>query len=498
MPPSTLVNLSHPDRLFIGGEWVSPLSSAALDIVSPSTEQLVGRVAEAGPADMDRAVAAARHAFDTGPWPRMTGPERAKILTAIADRLEARADDFAHAWALQVGIPLPQAQASARMARGYFDYYADLAAQGFEEVRTPARGGACVVVREPVGVAAAVVPWNAPLATLLLKVAPALAAGCAVIAKPAPETPLEALLLAECAAAAGLPAGVLSVVPSNREAADHLIRHDGVDKVSFTGSTAAGRHIAAVCAGRMTRIAMELGGKSAAIVLEDAPVETVLSGVLPTLIGLCGQQCAAFSRILVPRRRLADITEAMAAAFQAVQVGDPFTAGTQMGPLVAKRQMERVQGYIDQGQHDGATLVTGGGRPAHLDRGWFVAPTLFTGVDNTMPLAREEIFGPVGSIIAYDSEEQAIAIANDSPYGLSGGVFTQDTDRAYAIARRVRTGNFTQNGRVIDYTMPYGGFKQSGLGREGGIEGLHGFTEVKAVFLPHVPAHLAPSHLASR
>ncbi|WP_044564007.1 aldehyde dehydrogenase family protein, partial [Azospirillum sp. B4] len=227
-----------------------------------------------------------------------------------------------------------------------------------------------------------------------------------------------------------------------------------------------------------------------AIVLDDAPVETVLGGVMPTLIGLCGQQCAAYSRILVPRHRLTDITEAMAAAFQAVQVGDPYTAGTQMGPLVAKRQLDRVQSFIDQGRSDGATLVTGGARPAHLERGWFIAPTLFTGVDNSMPLAREEIFGPVGSIIAYDSEDEAVAIANDSPYGLSGGVFTQDTDRAYAIARRVRTGNFSQNGRVIDYTLPYGGFKQSGMGREGGIEGLHGFTEVKAVFLPHAPSHL--------
>ncbi|WP_148294020.1 aldehyde dehydrogenase family protein, partial [Azospirillum sp. B4] len=226
MTHPTLVNLRHPDRLFIGGDWVTPLSGAPLDIVSPSTEQLLGRVAEAGPADMDRAVAAARRAFDTGPWPRMTGPERAAVLKALANQLEARADDFAHAWALQVGIPLPQAQMSARLARGYFDYYAGLAVQGFEEVRTPARGGACVVVREPVGVAVAVVPWNAPLATLLLKVAPALAAGCAVIAKPAPETPLEALLLAECAEAANLPPGILSVVPSHREAADHLIRHE--------------------------------------------------------------------------------------------------------------------------------------------------------------------------------------------------------------------------------------------------------------------------------
>lgn len=482
--------LAHPDKLFIAGAWAEPATGARIDIISPSTEEIVGSVAEASQADVDRAVAAARHAFDHGPWPRMSGPERATKLREIADRIAARAGDFAHAWSLQVGIPFAQIEPMSAYFRGYFDYFAGLADQGFEEVRTPAQGGSCIVVREPVGVTAAIVPWNAPLATMLLKVAPALAAGCTVIAKPSPETPLEALLLAECIAEVGLPEGVFSVLTAHREVSDYLIRHKDVDKVSFTGSTAAGMHIASVCGGRMARFTMELGGKSAAIILDDAKIETVIAGIMPNLIGLTGQQCAAFSRILVSRNRREEVTEALAAAFRAVRVGDAFDAATDMGPVVTSRQRDRVCGYIAQGTAEGARLVTGGGRPAHLAKGWFVEPTLFTDVSNDMAIAREEIFGPVGSIITYDDDEQAIAIANDSDYGLSGGVFTQDTDRAYAVGRRIRTGNFAQNGRVIDFTMPYGGFKLSGVGREGGIEGLHGFTEVKTIFLPEPPSHL--------
>lgn len=484
------VLLSRPEKLFIGGDWVAPATARRIDIVSPSTEEVVGGVAEASEADVDRAVAAARHAFDHGPWPRMSGAERAAKLRAIADRLAARSTEFARAWALQVGMPFAHAGAAAPYMRGYFDYYAGLAEQGFEELRTPALGGACVVAREPVGVVAAIVPWNAPLATMLLKVAPALAAGCTVIAKPSPETPIEALLLAECIAEAGLPEGVFSVLPAHRDVSDYLIRKKEVDKVSFTGSTAAGLHIASVCGSRMARMTAELGGKSAAIVLEDANVETVVAGIMPTLVALTGQQCAAFSRILVPRRRRDEIVGALAAAFQAVRVGDAFDPSTDMGPVVTSRQLDRVCSYIRSGSDAGARIVTGGGRPAHLAKGWFVEPTLFDNVTNDMVIAREEIFGPVGSVITYDSEEEAIAIANDSDYGLSGGVFTEDVDRAYAVGRRIRTGNFGHNGRVIDFTIPYGGFKLSGIGREGGIEGLHGFTEIKALFLAAPPSHL--------
>jgi acyl-CoA reductase-like NAD-dependent aldehyde dehydrogenase len=287
--------------------------------------------------------------------------------------------------------------------------------------------------------------------------------------------------------AVGLPEGVFSVLPAEREVSDYLIRKPEVDKVSFTGSTAVGLHIASICGSRMARCVTELGGKSAAIVLEDADVNTVVAGIMPNLVGLAGQQCAAFSRILVPRNRQKEVAEALVAAMQHVVVGDPYDNATTMGPLIAKRQLNRVCGLVATGSEQGAKLVTGGNRPVHLDKGWFIEPTLFTDVNNSMTIAREEIFGPVGSIITYTDLEDAIRIANDSNYGLSGGVFTQDADRAYAVGRRIRTGNFGHNGRVIDFTMPYGGFKQSGIGREGGIEGLRGFTEVKAIFMPTPP-----------
>jgi acyl-CoA reductase-like NAD-dependent aldehyde dehydrogenase len=478
----TLLNLASPDKLFIGGDWSSSSASDVIEIISPSTEESVGHVAKATTADMDRAIAAARNAFDNGPWPRLSGPERAVYLRRIAEEMAKRADDFARAWSLQVGMPYTQSAATAPFMGGYYTYAADLADKGFEEVRKPLAGGHAIIVREPVGVVAAVVPWNAPLATLSLKVAFALAAGCVVIAKPSPETPIEALILAECIAAAGVPEGVFSVLTADRDVSDYLIRHEGVDKVSFTGSTAAGLHIASVVSGRSGRITTELGGKSAAIILDDADIGKVVEGIMPNLVGLCGQQCAAFSRILVPHALKGAVEEAVA--------GDPFAEATQMGPLVASRQQSRVLDYIEKGKAEGARVVTGGNRPAHLNKGWFVEPTLFTDANNDMTIAREEIFGPVGTIIPYDNEEQAIAIANDTNYGLSGGVFTQDIERAYAIARRIRTGNFGHNGRVVDYTIPYGGFKQSGVGREGGIEGLHGFTEIKTFFVQELPAHL--------
>lgn len=486
----SLLNLASPEKLFIGGGWSSSSGSEGIEIISPSTEEKVGRVAKATTADMDRAVAAARHAFDDGPWPRMSGPERAAYLRRIAEEMGKRADDFARAWSLQVGMPYSQSSQTAPFMNGYFTYFADLAEQGFEEVRQPMMGGHAIVVREPIGVVAAIVPWNAPLATLSLKVAAALAAGCTIIAKPSPETPLEALILAECVSAAGVPEGVFSVLTADRDVSDYLIRKPEVDKVSFTGSTAAGLHIASVVSGRGGRITTELGGKSAAIILNDADMGKVVAGIMPNLVGLCGQQCAAFSRILVPHALKDDVAQAIAAAMQYVTVGDPFAEATQMGPIVTRNQHGRVMGYIEKGKAEGAKVVTGGNRPAHLDKGWFVEPTLFTDADNSMTIAREEIFGPVGTIIPYGSEEEAIAIANDSNYGLSGGVFTEDADRAYAIGRRIRTGNFGHNGRVIDYTIPYGGFKQSGVGREGGIEGLHGFTEVKAIFMQELPGHL--------
>jgi acyl-CoA reductase-like NAD-dependent aldehyde dehydrogenase len=318
---------------------------------------------------------------------------------------------------------------------------------------------------------------------LCYKVAAALAAGCAVVSKPAPETPMDAYLLAECIEEAGLPPGVFNVVPAGRETGDYLVRHSGIDKVSFTGSTAAGRSIMAACAARMARCSFELGGKSAAIVLDDAEIGQILPSLVPFSMPITGQVCFSLTRVLVPRSRAAEIRDAYVAAIRTVKVGDPFDASTQMGPLTMKRQLTRVQGYIEKGRAEGAKLVLGGGRPEHLKKGYFIEPTVFSDVDMRMTIAQEEIFGPVVSFISYDSIDDAVAKANSTMYGLHGAVYTADAERGYQVARRVRSGSVTVNGLIVDYKMPFGGFKQSGIGREGGIEGLENYFEVKTVYL---------------
>jgi acyl-CoA reductase-like NAD-dependent aldehyde dehydrogenase len=302
------------------------------------------------------------------------------------------------------------------------------------------------------------------------KIAPALVAGCTVIMKPAPETPLESYILAEAAEAAGLPPGVLNLVPSQREAADHLVRNPGVDKVGFTGSTVAGRRIASVCGERIARTTLELGGKSAALVLDDFPIEQAAGILTGTICTMSGQVCATLSRVIVSRSRYEQLAEAIVAAMAGIKVGDPQDPTSQMGPLAMKRQLERVQGYIAKGVEQGATLACGGKQPAHMKQGYYFEPTLFTNVENHMAIAQEEIFGPVISLIAAKDEDDAVRIANDSIYGLNGAVFTPDVAKATAVARRLRTGCVGQNGLRMDFMAPYGGYKQSGIGREGGPE----------------------------
>jgi len=318
---------------------------------------------------------------------------------------------------------------------------------------------------------------------LCYKVAAGLAAGCTIVSKPAPETPMDAYLLAECIAEAGLPEGVFNVVPAGRETGDYLVRHPGVDKVSFTGSTAAGRHIMAACADRMARCSFELGGKSAAIVLDDANIDQVLQSLVPFSMPITGQVCFSLTRVLVPKSRAAEIRDAYVAAVSKVKVGDPFQPDTNMGPLTMKRQLARVEGYIAKGRSEGARLVLGGGRPEHLKKGYFIQPTVFADVDTRMTIAQEEIFGPVVSFISYEGVDDAIAKANDTMYGLHGAVYTADAERGYQIARRVRSGSVTVNGLIVDYKMPFGGFKQSGTGREGGIEGLENYFETKTIYM---------------
>jgi len=484
----------HADNLFIDGAWISPAApEGRIQVVSPINGEVFAEVGEAKEADVDRAVAAAKRAFYEGPWPSMPAAERAAKLREVAGALHRRMAAASRAWTAQIGVPLWMSEMVTPAAIELLNINADIAtAYCYEDVRptTAMNMKVAVVVREPIGVVAAIAPWNAPLVAMLQKVAPALAAGCTVIAKPAPESPLEAQLLAEAIEEAELPRGVFNLLCANRQASDYLVRHPDVDKVSFTGSTAVGRHIAEVCAGRLARATMELGGKSAAIILDDMPPEEVAAVLAPAITLMCGQVCANLTRILVPRHREKDYVDALAAAMAATPVGNPFDQGVMMGPLAMKRQLERVEGYIAAGRAEGARIATGGTRASELGKGFFFKPTVFANVSNEMTIAREEIFGPVTGVIPYDSEADAVRLANASTYGLSGAVFTRDTDRAYAMARRLRTGNLSQNGHALDITIPFGGFKQSGYGREGGIEGFEPYLEVKSIFLPSIPSHL--------
>ena len=486
--------LANPERLFIGGEWKNPAEGQGLDVISPVDGKVGARVAAGGPRDVEAAVRAARNAFDNGPWPRMPIAERAAIVRRIGALLHERLAETAWATTLEMGAPLSMARAVAERAAALFDDYAAIGeSYPVEDLRRRTNGEYAIVVSEPAGVVAAIVPWNGPSLLAALKVAPALVAGCTVILKPAPETPLDSYILAECIEAAGVPAGVFNLVTADRETSDHLIRHRDVDKISFTGSTAVGKHILRTAADRVARVSLELGGKSAAIVLDDADPELAVSRLAGEATMNTGQVCAALMRVIVPRAQVKMYSEMLAEAVSGMRVGNPFEEGTQIGPLAMGRQLERVQGYISKGREEGAKLVCGGARPADLNSGFYIQPTVFADVSQSMTIAREEIFGPVTSVIAHDGLDDAVRIANDSDYGLHGGVFTSDVDAAYAIARRMRTGNVGHNIRAIDWHMPFGGFKQSGLGREGGVEGFRNFLEVKTVYVSTPPSKFANS-----
>jgi acyl-CoA reductase-like NAD-dependent aldehyde dehydrogenase len=480
---SGAINIRHRDRLFVGGQWVAPSAPGRIPLVDPATEQVFTEVAEAREADMDRAVAAARDAFDNGPWPQMTHAERGAKVAELARLLKQRHGELAAAWTRQMGGVASFAPNVINGGTFQLEYFASLATSWPFETRQPASmgNGKAIIVREPVGVVAAIAPWNAPYAIMTQKIGPALVAGCTVIMKPAPETPLEAYIIAECAEQAGFPPGVINLVPAHREASDHLVRNPGVDKVGFTGSTAAGRRIASVCGERIARVTLELGGKSAALVLDDFPIEQAAAILAGTICTMTGQVCATLSRVIVSRHRYDQLAEAIVAEMAKIKVGDPNDPATVMGPLAMKRQLERVKGYVAKGLEQGAQLACGGRQPPHLTRGYYFEPTLFTDVDNRMVIAQEEIFGPVISLIACRDEDDAVRIANDSIYGLNGAVFTPDPDKAYRVARRLRTGCVGQNGLRMDFMAPYGGFKQSGIGREGGPENFLAYTETKTI-----------------
>lgn len=484
------VRVAHPDRLWIGGEWSPPRSGRQIELVSPVSEEVVGVVAEAGSEDMDAAVDAARKAFDSGPWGRTAPAERVAALKRMSEQLHERTDELARAWTAQVG---GLASFAGQMTGGstmVFDQIIAIA-EGFPftEQRPTHAADTALVVQEPSGVAAAITPWNAPYGIMLNKVAYALAAGCTVIMKPAPETPLEAYIIAEAAEAAGIPPGVVNLVCGDRDASDHLVCNPGVDKISFTGSSAVGRRIGAVCGERIGRCTLELGGKSAALVCDDFPTEAAAGLLTGTICIMCGQVCATLSRAIVPKSRHDELAEAIASNMKNVVIGDPGDPATQLGPLAMRRQYDRVMGYIEEGKRT-ADLVTGGKRPPHFDRGYYVEPTLFANVDNLSRIAQEEIFGPVLCLIPAEDEEDAIRIGNESTYGLNGSVLTNDAETAWRLARRLRTGVIGQNGLRMDFGLPYGGFKQSGIGREGGVEGLQSFLETKSIFLDAAPQAL--------
>lgn len=473
------------DKLFIGGAWVDPATSNRLEVNSPATLELVGSAPEGATADMDRAVEAARQAFDNGPWPQMSPGERADILAAISLEIMGRMDEFSALISNENGSPFAFSQmGQVYAATAVLDYYANLAREyPFEEWRTGMMGPV-MVRQEAVGVVGAIVPWNVPLFTLMLKLAPALAAGATVVAKPSPETPLDSFELAGILEKVGLPEGVVNIVPAGREVGEHLVRHPDVDKIAFTGSTGAGRKIGGICGEQLKRVTLELGGKSAGIILDDAD----LASALPTLMQFAlmnnGQACVAQTRILAPKARYNEVRDALADSIGAFKVGDPLDPTTECGPLVAERQQERVLGYIETGKAEGATVVVGGGKPAGFDTGWFVAPTLFSNVENSMRIAQEEIFGPVISLISYDDVDDAVRIANDSDYGLSGSVYTSDPERGLDVAKRVRTGTYAVNNLGMDFGSPFGGFKNSGIGRELGPEGLEAYLEPKSILMP--------------
>ncbi|MFF7092969.1 aldehyde dehydrogenase [Streptomyces rubradiris] len=480
-----MAGLVEHGQLFIGGELTDPRGRDVIEVISPHTEQVIGRVPHASREDVDRAVALARRAFDEGPWPRASLAERIDVVTRIKDGIAARHEEIARVISAQNGSPYSwSVLAQALGAMMVWDAAVKVARDFTYEERRAGILGPILVRREPVGVVAAVVPWNVPQFVAAAKLAPALLAGCPVILKPSPETPLDAYLLGEIAREAGLPEGVLSILPADREVSEYLVGHPGVDKISFTGSVAAGKRVMEVAARNLTRVTFELGGKSAAVVLPDADLETAVAGIVPAAWMNNGQACVAQTRILLPRSRYDEFADAFARAACALKVGDPLDPATQVGPLVAERQRRRTLDYIRAGQEEGAKILAGGGRPAGQARGWYVEPTLFGDVDNTMRIAREEIFGPVICLLPYGDEREAVRIADDSDYGLSGSVWTADVERGTDIARQVRTGTYSVNTFSLDMLGPFGGYKNSGLGREFGPEGYGAYLEHKMIHLP--------------
>lgn len=465
-------------QVYIGGTF---RTTGTAPVVEAATGERLGDGASATLADIDDAVAAARSALPS--W-RATPPrERAELLVAFGKALGARAAATAELVTRENGMPFRLSRgANGAFPTALLNYYAAMIVETADEEIRPSAIGHTIVRREPVGVVAAITPWNYPQALAAMKIAPGLAAGCTMVLKASPETALDALVFAEAAEEAGLPPGVLNIVPGDATAGAHLVSHPGVDKVAFTGSTTAGRAIGEICGRLMRPVTLELGGKSAAIILDDADLDATIRGLRTASFVNNGQTCHLSSRILAPRSRYSEVVDAVAALAQGLTVGDPLDKATDIGPLVSQRQRQRVLDYIEVGRSSGAKLIAGGSIPQDQPRGWFVSPTVFSEVSNSDRLAQEEVFGPVLAVIPYDDDAEAIALANDSDYGLAGTVWSQDTDRAIGVARAVHTGTIGVNDYQLDLAAPFGGVKASGLGKELGPEGLQAYQTVKSIY----------------
>ncbi|GAA1164896.1 aldehyde dehydrogenase [Ornithinimicrobium humiphilum] len=474
------------DKLFIGGHWVDPATDRMVDVVMPSTEEVITQVADPSPADADRAVAAAREAYDRGPWPRMTPQERIEACTRLADELEARLDEMNRAWTFEAGAPKFHGDminsGAGRMVWRYAIQQAENVV--WEEKRTSIMGET-LVVREPMGVVLGILTYNGPVVLMGMKIIPALLAGNCVIIKHAPESPLTSRLVAEAVEAAGLPEGVVSILPAGVETTQHLVGHPDVDMVHITAGTEIAKDVVRRTADSLTRTALELGGKSPAIILPDADLDAVMQTLPDGACGFNGQVCVALSRVLAPRSRYDEVVDRLAEAYTRINagIGDPFDPATTRGPLAVKRAVERCEHYVKVALEEGATLVVGGKRPDHLDRGYYFEQTLLRDVDNSMRIAQEEIFGPVTVVIPYDTVDEAIDIANDTIYGLAASVYSSDEDQALAVARRIYAGGVAINLAGVSLCEPFGGYKQSGWGKECGLEGILEFTQIKQILL---------------